>query len=56
MVRYQCLSLVGVSGVLEPTRLMATTWISMRPMYYAAFGVPLEHTVERDSRHQSSAK
>ena len=42
------LSLVGLSGVLEPTRLMATTWISMRPMYDAAFVVPLEHAVERD--------
>ena len=42
------LSLVGLSGVLEPTRLMATTWITMRPMYYAALGVPLEHAVERD--------
>jgi len=40
--------LVSLSSVLEPTRLMATTWISMRPMDYAAFGVPLIHAVERD--------
>ena len=40
--------LVGLAGVLEPTRLVAPTRVSMRPMYDAAFGVPFVHTVERD--------
>ena len=40
------LSMVGLSGVLEPTGLMAAAWISMGPMDYAAFIVPLEYAVE----------
>ena len=42
------LLLVGLSGVLEPTGLMATASVSMGPMDYAAFIVPLEDAVESD--------
>src|SRR5687768_13806509 len=42
------LSLVGLSRVPEPTRLVASTWISMRPMHDTAFVVPLEHSVKCD--------
>jgi hypothetical protein len=40
--------LVGLSGMLEPTRLMTTIRVAMCPMNDAAFGVPLIHTVERN--------
>lgn len=40
--------LVDATGVLQPTRLMATVRVSVGPVDEAAFCVPLVHTTESD--------
>ena len=43
------ISLVGFGAMLQPPGSMATTWVVMCPVDYAALGVPLIHAAEGDS-------